>query len=60
MLSSIGAFSQNKPEIKMYGFVRTFSTVDTRLSKSGTGELYYYVPLDHKYNANGEDLADLA
>ena len=56
MLSSIGAFSQNKPEIKMYGFVRTFSTVDTRLSKSGTGELYYYVPLDHNYNANGEDL----
>ena len=40
----------------MYGFVRTFSTVDTRLSKSGTGELYYYVPLDHNYNANGEDL----
>lgn len=56
MLSSIGAFSQNKPEIKMYGFVRTFSTIDTRLSKSGTGELYYYVPLDHSYNANGEDL----
>ena len=56
MLSSIVAFAQNKPEVKLYGFVRTFSTIDSRLSKSGTGELYYYVPMDYNYNSKGVDL----
>lgn len=55
-LSGVSAFAQNKPEIKFYGFVRNFGTYDSRLGKSGTAELYYYVPYDVDYNANGEDM----
>lgn len=54
--SYAGAFAQNKPEVAVHGFVRSFYTTDTRLSKSGTAELYYYVPMDNKFNSSGEDL----
>ena len=42
--------------IKFYGFIRNYFAFDTRESKAGTGDLFYYTPLDNKYNANGEDL----
>lgn len=41
---------------KLYGFIRNYFAFDTRESKAGTGDLFYYTPLDNKYNANGEDL----
>ncbi|MGM9767766.1 MAG: hypothetical protein ACI3Z0_04815 [Candidatus Cryptobacteroides sp.] len=42
--------------IKFYGFIRNYFAFDTRESKAGTGDLFYYTPLDNNYNANGEDL----
>ena len=49
---SASAFTQ---EIKFYGFVRNYYTYDSRLSKSGTAELYNYLPLDRKLS-EGTDL----
>ena len=49
---SASAFTQ---EIKFYGFVRNYYTYDSRLSKSGTAELYNYLPLDWKLS-EGTDL----
>ena len=45
-----------KAEIKWYGFVRNYFTFDTRESKSGTDELYYYLPLDKSVQADGTDI----
>lgn len=56
VLLCTGAFAQNKPEVQFYGFVRSFITDDSRLSKAGTADLYYYVPLDNDFNSKGEDL----
>lgn len=50
---SASAFAQ---EIKPYGFVRNYFTYDSHLSKSGTAELYNYLPLDRNLNGAGEDL----
>lgn len=55
-LTGVSAFAQNKPEVKVYGFVRNFSVFDSRMGKSGTGELYYYMPYDVDLNEVGEDL----
>ncbi len=35
---------------KPYGFVRNYFVYDSRESKSGTGDLFYYLPLDNKWN----------
>ena len=35
---------------KMYGFVRNYFVFDSRESKAGTGDLFYYLPLDNKWN----------
>ena len=43
-------------QLKWYGFVRNYFTFDTRESKSGTDELYYYVPLDQSIQADGTDI----
>lgn len=45
-----------KAEIKWYGFVRNYFTFDTRESKAGTDELYYYLPLDESIQADGTDI----
>ena len=42
--------------LKFYGFIRNYFAFDTRESKAGTGDLFYYTPLDNKYNGNGDDL----
>lgn len=44
------------PTLKWYGFVRNYFTFDTRESKAGTDELYYYVPLDESIQADGTDI----
>ncbi len=56
MLLSVSAFCQKKPTVSVYGFVRNYSTFDSRQGKSGTAELYYYVPLDRSLNAAGDDM----
>lgn len=47
---------QSKATLKWYGFVRNYFTFDTRESKAGTDELYYYVPLDQSIQADGTDI----
>ncbi len=42
---------------KFYGFIRNYFTFDTRESKSGTGELFYYLPNDEKWNMTPEEAA---
>lgn len=53
------AFSQDKTDtkatIKPYGFVRNYAFYDTRETKSGTENLFLYVPLDEKI-AGGNDV----
>ncbi|MCQ2142778.1 MAG: hypothetical protein MJY56_01785 [Bacteroidales bacterium] len=41
---------------KVYGFIRAYMALDTRESKAGTGDLYYWAPLDRSLNAAGEDM----
>ena len=43
-------------QLKWYGFVRNYFTFDTRESKAGTDELYYYVPLDESVQPDGTDI----
>ena len=39
---------------KFYGFIRNYFVFDLRESKAGTADLFYYLPLDNKWNT--EDL----
>ncbi len=41
---------------KLYGFVRNYFAFDTRESVAGTEDLFYYLPEDVDYNAEGDDL----
>ena len=41
---------------KFYGFIRNYFAFDSRESKSGTKDLFYYIPKDEALNANGEDM----
>ena len=61
------AFGQEKTPVKdhlqnhfkLYGFIRNYFIYDSRESKSGTSDLFYYLPLDRKMNENGSlDLND--
>lgn len=54
-LTCAGAFAQNAPAIKWYGFIRNYFAYDTRESSAGTEDLYYYMPKDENIVA-GEDL----
>ena len=38
---------------KFYGFIRNYFIFDSRESKSGTSDLFYYLPLDQKMNEDG-------
>ena len=38
---------------KLYGFIRNYFIYDSRESKSGTSDLFYYLPLDKKMNEDG-------
>lgn len=51
-----GAFAQEQPALKWYGFVRTYFAFDTRESSAGTEDLYYYMPKPKSLNAAGEDV----
>ena len=58
------AEKEQKPEpknhFKLYGFIRNYFTYDSRESISGTGDLFYYLPLDIKLNEAGEDINDMS
>ena len=41
---------------KFYGFIRNYFAFDSRESKSGTKDLFYYIPKDEELNAKGEDM----
>lgn len=41
---------------KFYGFIRNYFAFDSRESKSGTKDLFYYIPKDEALNAKGEDV----
>lgn len=41
---------------KFYGFIRNYFAFDSRESKSGTKDLFYYIPKDEALNAKGEDM----
>lgn len=41
---------------KLYGFIRNYFAFDSRESKSGTKDLFYYIPKDEALNAKGEDI----
>ena len=50
MLSAFGASAAEKTEpknnFKLYGFIRNYFIYDSRESTSGTGDLFYYLPLE--------------
>ena len=66
LLASVLAFSMSAAEpeaksdspvkehlqnhFKLYGFIRNYFIYDSRESKSGTSDLFYYLPLDQKMN----------
>ena len=41
---------------KFYGFIRNYFAFDSRESKSGTKDLFYYIPKDEALNVKGEDM----
>ena len=48
--------AQEKPSIKLYGFVRNYACFDTRESLTSNSEQFYYMPKDEKLDANGDDV----
>lgn len=44
------------PQVKLYGFVRTYCAFDTRESVAGTEDFFYYMPKDENITASGDDL----
>ena len=67
LLMMFPAFAQEKAPVKdhlqnhfkFYGFIRNYFIYDSRESKSGTSDLFYYLPLDKKMNEDGTlDLND--
>ena len=59
---TLGAFSatpaegaEPKNNFKLYGFIRNYFIYDSRESVSGTGDLFYYLPLDVKMNEAGTE-----
>ena len=41
---------------EIYGFVRNDFTFDSRKSIAAVGELFYFIPYDRQFSANGNDL----
>jgi len=51
-----GAKAQEKPSVKLYGFIRNYACFDTHESMTSNSEQFYYMPKDEKLDANGEDI----
>lgn len=50
------AKTEKPAHFKLYGFIRNYFAFDSRESKAGTKDLFYYLPLDESLNANGTDI----
>ena len=51
-----GAKAQEKPSVKLYGFIRNYACFDTRESLTSNSKQFYYMPKDEKLDANGKDI----
>ncbi|MBR5812897.1 MAG: hypothetical protein IKY37_00420 [Bacteroidaceae bacterium] len=52
-----GAKAQEKPSVKLYGFIRNYACYDTRESMTSNSEQFYYMPKDENLDAtNGNDI----
>ena len=51
-----GAKAQEKPSVKLYGFIRNYACFDTRESLTSNSEQFYYMPKDEIMDANGDDI----
>ena len=49
----------NKPQLKVYGFLRNYFTYDSRVSTAGTEDFYYWMPKDVKM-VNGTDVNEVS
>lgn len=62
LLPAAGLFAQSEVlvnltnHIKPYGFFRTSAIFDSRDSKAGSEDLFYFLPLDKSINLNGMDV----
>ena len=57
-VSAQGRKAESKNWFTPYGFFRTAAIFDTRDSEAGSEDLFYFRPLDFKYNYEGEDIYD--
>ena len=48
--------ASHKSKFEPYGFFRTAAVFDTRDSNAGSEDLFYFRPLDHQYNIQGQDI----
>ena len=51
-----GTQAQDKPSVKLYGFIRNYACFDTRESYTSNSEQFYYMPKDEDLDANGNDI----
>ena len=51
-----GAKAQEKPSVKLYGFIRNYACFDTRESLTSNSEQFYYMPKDKFIDPNGKDI----
>ena len=51
-----GLSAQEKPSVKLYGFIRNYACFDTRESLTSNSEQFYYMPKDESPDAAGEDI----
>ena len=51
-----GLSAQEKPSVKLYGFVRNYACFDTRESLTSNSEQFYYMPKDELLDAAGKDI----
>lgn len=62
LLPATGLLAQSENSVNLtnhiepYGFFRTSAIFDSRDSKAGSEDLFYYLPLDKEINLNGEDI----
>lgn len=49
LAASVLSAQDNKPQFKVYGFLRNYFTYDSRNSTAGTEDFYYWMPKDIDY-----------
>ena len=60
LLAASALYAQdNKPQFKVYGFLRNYFTYDSRVSTAGTEDFYYWMPKDEKI-VNGTDVNEVS